>query len=102
MDEGFVDGILFEMRRELSQNGHDTIGHVRIQFIVAGDENKAERLLQVFDFEVRSADGDVEFFEFRRTGHDAAVVVRQDGDAPSFEARIEDAFAGNIEIIAIN
>ena len=41
-------------------------------------------------------------FRFRRAGHDAAVVVRQDHHRPALEAGIEDPFAGDVEVVGID
>ena len=36
------------------------------------------------------------------SGDDAAVVVREDDDRSSFDGRIEDPFAGRVEVVAVD
>ena len=57
---------------------------------------------QCLVLECRSPHGDPEGLHLVRAGDETAVVVRENGDGGGFEVRLEDPFARDVKVIAID
>ena len=102
MDEGFIDRILFHLRRELSERGDHPSGNVAVKFVVAGLQDQAGLRQTRLQLKKRRSHGDPEILALLRPADHAAVIVGKHGNSLPLERRIEDPFTRHIEVVAVH
>ena len=102
VQERLVDGVLFDVGREGAERGDDAGGEVAVELVVRGAEDDAGAGGRFAEAEVGLAHRDAEGLAFGRAGDDAAVVVAEDGDGAPLERKVEDALAGDVEVVGVD
>ncbi len=102
IDERLVDGVYFDIRGELLEGGHNSVGHVAIEGVVRREYFNVIFTDEFLDFEVGREAVEADGFGFIRAGHDDAVVVGEDDYGLADEFGVEHPFARGIEVIAID
>ena len=91
IQERFINRVLCQFGRELGQQHHYPAAHVTIQ-IVVGTENRHIVCLQDFtDLILWYTHLDAHCLDFVASGHDTAVIVRENNDRFVTKLRIEHA-----------
>lgn len=100
-DEGFVDGVDFDVLEVFFDEAHDTFGDVAVEGEVGGEAFDVCAVDDVFYFKEWGAHGDAEGFGFVGAGDDAAIVIGEDDDGMVLQVRVEEPFAGYEEVVAV-
>ena len=100
-EKGLVDGVDFDLRCEAAERTHDTGGHVAVERVIGRINVYAVAFVEIFALESGLAHGNAHGLGFVGTCDDTAVIVGKHYYGFSAQLRRKDAFAGNIEIVAI-
>ena len=99
VNERFVNGILFDVRRKFVKDRDDAAGDVRIKFVIAG---KQGQFLAVPQFKIRSPHGNAQRLELVGTADHTAVVIAQDSNGAPLQPGCKDPFAGDKKIVSVH
>lgn len=101
VDKGLVDGIDLHLGLKLAEHIHDPLGKIAIQGVVGGKNLNLVGRNQTAAFEEGLAHLDAQGLGLVGPGNDAAVVVGEHHYRPTFEPGIEEPFAGDVKVVAV-
>ena len=91
IQERFINRVLCQFWRELGQQHHYPAAHVTIQIVVGTENSHIVCLQDVTDLIERCPHLDAHCLDFVASGHDTAVIVRENNDRFVTKLRIEHA-----------
>ena len=81
---------------------HHAVAHVAVQGEVGRQGDQSGVTLQFAQLEVRRAHLDAQGLGFVTAGNGTAVVVGQDDHRSALQPGLEDAFAGDVKVVAVD
>ena len=96
-----IDGVAFNPRGKTLEGAHHALTHVSVKRIVRGEDVHSVFAELFLDLEYRRPHRQTERLRLVGTSDDAAIVIRKHHHRLLLQPRIEDAFTGNVEIVAV-
>ena len=101
-EEALVDAVDLLVGRETAEHGHHARAHVAVERVVGGFRDDAVLAGELAQLEPGHAHLHAERLHLLASGYDAAVVVGEHDDGTALQLRVEDAFAGDVEVVAVD